>query len=87
MSRPAKSSELYWVYSGYVSVDCHDSSEGPIHTLRSFSTPAEVAEFRAEFEESVHDECDHVCFEVIRGRPVSVVPSERVVEWKVEEGN
>lgn len=75
---------MFYVYSGYVSPDNWDSSNGPTHKLTSFDTADEVAEAKADFEASLNSECAHAIFRVIEGVERQLKPVEVVRSWSLK---
>ena len=75
----------YFVYSGYISEDMYDASEGPIYTLTKFSSEEAVLAFRKEFEEATHDPdyVGNVIFQVIEGKEKTIVPKEKIIEFEL----
>ena len=75
----------YFVYSGYVSPDGYDASEGPIYTLNKFFGEEAVLAFRKEFEEETNDPeyAGNVIFKVIQGEELIVAPKEKIVEFEL----
>ena len=75
----------YFVYSGYVTPDSYDSSEGPIYTIKEFSTEEQVLHFRKDFGEEVSDPeyAGNVIFQVIEGVEKTIVPKEKIVAFEL----
>lgn len=74
---------MFYVYSGYVSPDNYDSSEGPTYQLNSFKTEEELINFKMEFEENLNNDCYNVEFRIIEGKELSLTPVEKVTSWKL----
>ena len=70
---------MFYVYSGYVSPDNDDSSEGPTYSMKEFISKEEVVAARKEFQESICDDCSYVIFRVFEGIERRLVP-KNVVE-------
>lgn len=75
---------MFFVYHGYCSPDNCDASEGPTYKIRECKTADEVAAFKAEFDEGIHDECSNVIFRVLEGTERRMKAVEKVSEWAVE---
>ena len=77
--------KVYFVYSGYVTPDDYDASEGPIYTLNKFFTEEQVLAFRKEFEEETCDPeyAGNVIFTVIEGVERTIKPKEKVVSFEL----
>ena len=72
------------MYSGYVSPDNYDCSEGPTYTIDEFSSKEAVLAFRQEFEEATdNDECSNVIFRVFEGIERKIKPLEKVIEYDI----
>lgn len=74
---------MFYVYSGYVSPDNYDSSEGPTYKIDSFNTEEELIKFKIEFEEELNNDCSNVIFRIIDGKEISLTPVEKVTNWKI----
>lgn len=76
---------MFFVYCGYVSPDHYDSSESPTYELHSFKDEESLLQFKKQFEENVHSECDNIIFRIFSGKEVFLKPVNVVTEWKLEE--
>ncbi len=76
---------MFFVYSGYVSSDRCDCSEGPIYTIKVFPCERDVLNYKKEFASCIHEECSNVIFRAFKGKELRLKPEEIVLEWKLEE--
>jgi len=74
---------MYFIYSGYVSSDNHDASEGPVYKLTTCATAEEVLKLKEEFESGLHSECSGAIFRVIEGTERKLEEEKKVVSWKL----
>ena len=74
---------MYYIYSGYVSPDNYDNSEGPSYTIEECHTQEAVIEAKKAFEEDIHDECSYVIFRVFEGDEKKLKPKEIITEWEI----
>lgn len=71
----------YFVFSGYVSPDNYDNSEGPTYGITECNTKEEVLKLREEFDKGMNDECSYITFRVFYGDELLFIPKTRVVEF------
>lgn len=74
---------MFYVYHGYSSPDNCDASERPTYILTECRTAEDVAKLKAEFDESIHNECSNVIFRVIEGVERKLRPIETVTKWEL----
>ena len=75
---------MLYVYYGYCSSDNYDASEGPTYKIKECRTAEDVAAFKEQFDECIHDECINIVFRVFDGIERHLKPHETVTHWKLE---
>lgn len=71
----------YFVYSGFVSSNNFDCSEGPTYGITVCETEYDVLELYKRFNESIHDQCSYVIFRVFHGEEKQLIAKTKVVEF------
>ncbi len=75
---------MFYIYSGYVSPDHYDASEGPIYVIKNVASKEEVADFREEFQEEIRDECSNVIFRVFEGKERQLKAKDVVTRYELD---
>ncbi len=74
---------MYFVYYGYVVPGHYEIANGPVYSIETCATEAEVISFKAAFMETIDSDCQDVAFRVFAGRERQVVPKKVVKTYQL----